>query len=231
MLSSDKSTNASEPPPSPSPLAPIALSSPETDVADRPKTRSSKTSSKARRETIVLIFVIMFMLNSMNGKKIIQSVNSQFDDLSKMVYYSPLSASATASASDTEKLENISTAVIVTSSWIPSHPSTYMVDTVVNSTIKHIVGLSLNAPIFITIDHFRFSDFANLPPDLEKRINALEEYQINLLYNYLTDPRIHVIPAAKQLHIGGSVMKALNLIEKHFPTVRYVYYLQHDFYL
>jgi hypothetical protein len=34
----------------------------------------------------------------------------------------------------------------------------------------------------------------------------------------------------KHLHVGGSAAKAMNLIEKHFPTVRYLYYLQHDFY-
>lgn len=44
------------------------------------------------------------------------------------------------------------------------------------------------------------------------------------------DPRIHVIPATQHLHIGGSVIKALNLIEHHYPTVRYVYSLQHDFF-
>ena len=31
------------------------------------------------------------------------------------------------------------------------------------------------------------------------------------------------------LHIGGSVMKAAELIEKQLPNVQYMYYLQHDF--
>lgn len=53
---------------------------------------------------------------------------------------------------------------------------------------------------------------------------------MNLLKQHLTNPRIHVIPASKNLHIGGSVMKAMYLISQHYPTVRYMYYLQHDFF-
>ena len=49
------------------------------------------------------------------------------------------------------------TAIIITSSWIPSHPSMYMIEMVLNST-NLIAGLSPSAPIFITIDNFRLSD-------------------------------------------------------------------------
>jgi hypothetical protein len=49
------------------------------------------------------------------------------------------------------KVENKTedTAIIITSSPIPSHPSTYMVDQVVKS-VDRLIGLSPGAPIFIT---------------------------------------------------------------------------------
>ena len=121
------------------------------------------------------------------------------------------------------------TAIIITSSWIPSHPSMYMIEMVLNST-NLIAGLSPSAPIFITIDNFRLSDLNDLPPDdQKKRLQALEQYTVNLHNTFLTNPRVHIIASVRHLHIGGSVVKVMNLVERHFPTVRYLYYLQHDF--
>lgn len=156
-----------------------------------------------------------------------KSVNSQFEDW-QLDYYTMGGPDA---SRDGKAPENITedVAVIITSSWIPSHPSTYMVEMVVNSTEEQLIGLAPTAPIFITIDHFRFTDFANLPPILKERIDKLDDYTTNLMNLYLTNPRIHIIPSPKNMHIGGSVMKAMNLIERHYPTVRYVYSLQHDF--
>ncbi|KAL7527852.1 hypothetical protein ACHAWF_002332 [Thalassiosira exigua] len=121
------------------------------------------------------------------------------------------------------------TAIVITSSWIPSHPSTFMVETVLNSTSK-LIGLSPGAPIIITVDYFRYTDFKGAPKYLEERIDKLEEYTINLYNRYMTNPRVHVVTNAKQLHIGGSVLKAMDLVERHYPDVRYLYYLQHDFF-
>jgi len=205
-----------------SPSVSIVSSPQETNNANRRKKRSSKNNWK---DTIIPILVIIFVLNSINGRKIIDSVHSQFDELSQLVYYS------TQTTEEQQNPENKTddTAVIITSSYIPSLPSTYMVDTVLNSTIEHIIGLSPTAPIFITIDHFKYSDYTNLPPQLMERINKLEQYQMNLFNNHLSNHRVHVIPAAKHLHIGGSVLKAMNIIENNYPTVRYLYSLQHDF--
>lgn len=130
---------------------------------------------------------------------------------------------------DTKKSSSEDTAIIITSSWIPSHPSTYMVEMVINSTKNQIAGLSPSAPIFITIDQFRLGD--DLPSDVkEKRLQSLEQYTVNLYNMFLDNPHVYIIPSMKHLHVGGSAAKAMNLIEKHFPTVRYLYYLQHDFY-
>lgn len=172
--------------------------------------------------------VLLFVLNSLNGRKIINSVNSQFEQW-QTDYLPSFASTAQNEQPMVEEKKNETVAIVITSSWIPTHPSTFLVEAVFNSTITHLVGLSPTAPIFITIDYFRFSDYANLPPALEDRINKLEEYYINLLNLYMTDPRVHVIPALKHLHIGGSVMKALNLISQHYPTVKYLYYIQHDF--
>ena len=49
----------------------------------------------------------------------------------------------------------IDTAIIITSSWIPSHPSTLMVEMVVHSIDLMITSLHPSTPIFITIDQFR----------------------------------------------------------------------------
>jgi hypothetical protein len=122
------------------------------------------------------------------------------------------------------------TAIIITSAWMPSHPSTYMIEKVINST-KLLTGLSPTAPIFITIDNFHLDSFNNLPSaDQEERLHSLEQYTINLYNMFLNKPNVHIIPSMRHLHVGGSVVKALNLIERNYPTVRYLYQLQHDYY-
>lgn len=182
--------------------------------------RAPSSASRSRRETIILLFLTVFILNSIDGQQMMKSLKGQMGGLLQ----------TEAEQNSTNHVKNLTedTAVIITSSWIPSHPSTYMVDMVVNSTIDRLIGLSPTAPIFITVDHFRARGAD--APDVQEKIEKLEGYTSNLFSTYLTNPRIHVIPGAKRLHIGGSVMKALNLIGVHFPSVRYVYYLQHDFY-
>jgi hypothetical protein len=126
--------------------------------------------------------------------------------------------------------DNEDTAIIITSAWMPSHPSTYMIEKVINST-KLLTGLSPTAPIFITIDDFHLDSFNNLPSaDQEERLHSLEQYTINLYNMFLNKPNVHIIPSMRHLHVGGSVVKAMNLIERNYPTVRYLYQLQHDYY-
>lgn len=179
----------------------------------RPPPRNKPSCARERRETLFLAFVLAFVLNCFNGKKIMQSLRFRQD----------LPPPPPPPEVPAER-----TAVIISSSWIPSLPSTEKVDVVLNST-GHLLGLSPAAPVFITVDHFRFRDFDGLNPALKERIRTLEEYTVNLYDRYLLDPRVHVIPAVRHLHIGGSVLKALGLIARHYPAVRYVYYLQHDF--
>ena len=123
-----------------------------------------------------------------------------------------------------EEEDEQDTAIIITSSWIPSHPSTFLIDSVLNSTRRHLVGLASSAPIFITVDPIPTST-----TPIEDKVEKLEQYIIKLYQKHLIHPHVHILPSVQHLHIGGSVMKALQLIEFHYPNVHYVYSLQHDF--
>ena len=88
------------------------------------------------------------------------------------------------------------------------------------------------APIFITIDTFIHESMFNTmiqDPTIPAKLEALEQYSTNLYERYFSNPRIHILPAMNNLHIGGSVMKAMNIIEKTYPKIEFVYYVQHDF--
>ena len=63
-------------------------------------------------------------------------------------------------------------AVIITLSWIPLHPSTHMLETVLNSTAR-LRGLLPTAPIAITVDYFCLRDLANAAA-VEQMLTALE---------------------------------------------------------
>eukprot|EP00804_Cyclotella_cryptica_P017473 CCRYP_017398-RB/>CCRYP_017398-RB protein AED:0.04 eAED:0.04 QI:338/1/1/1/0.5/0.33/3/1722/325 len=127
---------------------------------------------------------------------------------------------------------DVETAVIISSSWIPSHPSTNMTDKVLKSIESNIIGLSPLAPIFITIDTFVHETMFNTllqDPNIPAKLEALEQYSTNLFERYFSNPRIHILPGMNNLHIAGSVMKAMNLMEKKYPKIEFVYYVQHDF--
>ena len=128
-----------------------------------------------------------------------------------------------------DELKMANTAIVITSSWVPSHPSTTLMETVINSTFERLIGLPSTTPIFITVDHFPYID-KNVPPELGEKIGNLEDYANNLFHLYLSNLQVHILPNMKNLHIGGSVMKSMELIARHYPNVKYMYYLQHDFY-
>ena len=122
----------------------------------------------------------------------------------------------------------IDTAIIITSSWIPSHPSTLMVEKVVNS-IDLITSLHPSTPIFITIDQLKFDRDVDVE-QIQNRSQSLDQYMMNLFNLYLNNSHVHILPFMTHSHIAGSVSKAMEVIERHYPTTRYLYYLQHDFY-
>eukprot|EP00984_Skeletonema_dohrnii_P033635 scaffold30831_cov94-Skeletonema_dohrnii-CCMP3373.AAC.1 len=120
----------------------------------------------------------------------------------------------------------IDTAIIITSSWIPSHPSTLMVEMVVHSIDLMITSLHPSTPIFITIDQFRLDGDIE---QIQNRSHSLDQHVLNLYNIYLMNPRVHILPFMEHSHVGGSVAKAMDIIERHFPSTRYLYYLQHDY--
>jgi hypothetical protein len=52
---------------------------------------------------------------------------------------------------------------------------------------------------------------------------------MNLTQKYFSNSRIHIIPGMKHLHIGGSVLKAMDILEVQYPNIEFMYYIQHDF--
>lgn len=91
---------------------------------------------------------------------------------------------------------------------------------------------SPSAPIIITIDTFNTNttnDNDNNPISISNKLNALEDYSMNLTQKYFSDSRIHIISGMKHLHIGGSVLKAMEIIEVQYPNIEFMYYIQHDF--
>ena len=55
--------------------------------------------------------------------------------------------------------DQIDTSIIITSNLIPTHPSIAMINETINSLHRHLIGLSLDTPLFLTID--------GLPPEKE----------------------------------------------------------------
>jgi len=181
-----------------------------------------------RPKIIVLIFCMLVITQYFQASKTLSFIMTS-NNLAEVV--NDINNSVLADEQDMMKSSSEDTAIIITSSWIPTHPSTYMIEMAINSTKNQIAGLSPSAPIFITIDHFRLGDFDKLASDIkEQRLQSLDQYTVNLYNIFLSNPRVYIIPSVKHVHIGGSVAKAMNLIERHFPSVRYLYYMQHDFY-
>ena len=176
-------------------------------------TKSSKAQNIRVLLLAFLLSLLFFHLWSLPLNDFLTPQKKIADFSTSSYYNSTSSASA------------IDTAIIITSSWIPTNPSTNMIEAVIAST-RYLIGLSALTPIFVTIDTFPESAFTSKIAD---KITALEEYSTRLFQKYLTSPRVHILPGMKNLHIGGSVMKAMQLIELHYPSVQYLYYMQHDF--
>lgn len=133
-----------------------------------------------------------------------------------------------------EESSRSDTALIITTSWIPTAPSTEMIDEVVRSVDEYLIGLSSDAPLLIMVDHFpspRFPQQREKLVESEEKHEQLDEFVTSLYTKYLSYSRrpVFVLPSINHWHIGGNVYKALNLITEHFPGTEYLYSLQHDF--
>ena len=118
--------------------------------------------------------------------------------------------------------------IIVTSSWIKSLPTLYFINKVVES-LQLIEGLSPLAPLYIAIAGLRLKGLNH--QEIEERLEQLDRY-VKLLYHMYDLPNstnIHIIESQKYLHISGNVQKMLYLIKDYHLSVKYLYYLKHDF--
>ena len=119
------------------------------------------------------------------------------------------------------------TAIIITSSWVQTHPTLYFIDTVIDS-LKNLQGLSSRAPIYIAVDGLRTTkDMSHI--EQSKRLEQLDKYVEMLHLKYDNQTNIHIVVSMAHKHISGNVQKLLRLIESHHPNIKYLYYLQHDF--
>jgi hypothetical protein len=101
-----------------------------------------------------------------------------------------------------------------------------MIDASISSARKYLKGLASATPIIVTIDQLPL----NTPEDQrEAKAAALDNYVDALFSRYLNETNIFVMPSMTHWHIGGNVHKALLLIKQHFPSVEFLYYMQHDF--
>jgi len=122
------------------------------------------------------------------------------------------------------------TAILITSAWISAHPSTFLVDTVINST-RHLIGLSPTTPIVITVDHARLDDeqHVNNASLVSSKLMQLDQYVSHLMERNSLNPHVHILASVRHIHIGGSVKKGVEFIDRVYPNTKYIYQLQHDF--
>ena len=150
--------------------------------------------------------------------------------------------------SDDDEEDVGDTAIIITSSWIKTHPTLYFIDQVMDSIPKHLIGLHPNAPIYIGVDGPRFSKRHLATDDDMKehmeRQDQLDRYVEMLYAKYDSSSsaskhgrknnNIRIVVSTTHRHISGNVQKIMRLIESQYNNnnttkIKYLYYVQHDF--
>ena len=115
------------------------------------------------------------------------------------------------------------TTIIVTSSFIPSLPSTELIDETIES-LHYLEGLRLQStPIIITIDGAYNKDRGPNAP----RTKVLQEYKQKLQQKYLARDVPHnnitILTSETNIKLVGNVQKAMDIVNTEF-----VYLVQHD---
>jgi len=195
---------------------------------------SNNTSASRRTLLVVVLPLFPFLLTGWYHNKrnvegfISPSMVTDKLDPSPSSNSKIMSGNAEMTDFPTTKNPGEDTAIIITSSWIKSFPTLYFINKVVES-LQLIEGLSPLAPLYIAIDGLRLKGLDH--QEIEERLEQLDRY-VKLLYHRYDLPNstnVHIIASQKHLHISGNVQKMLALIEDHHPSVKYLYYLQHDF--
>ena len=112
------------------------------------------------------------------------------------------------------------TSIIITSSLIPSHPNTDMIQTTVES-LKNLIGLDVSTtPIYISVDGLKPRQRRN---DRDA-LNRLAGYIENLQEIYKHSPNIQIVAHPTHFHIAGSINQMLVYV-----NTKYLYIVEHDF--
>jgi hypothetical protein len=93
------------------------------------------------------------------------------------------------------------TAVVLSTEWEPSHPSTANIDAVIRSVRNNLIGLDKTSPILLALEY-------------EEHVDNFENKYSNLWPNF-------------SIQVIGST-KVLESLRRDFPTVEYVYQLHDD---
>lgn len=136
---------------------------------------------------------------------------------------------------------DMETAIIITTNLIPSHPNIDMLKETIASIFTYIIGLSPNTQIYITVDALihrgykegREKTWAKEGREREQEEERLESYVTELYRNYDHLDNYHIIVNTKNIQLGASFEKAVNLLNlnhnKTSTQTEFIYYVQHDF--
>lgn len=115
-------------------------------------------------------------------------------------------------------MEQYDTTIIITSSFIPSHPSLEIIEKTIES-LSYLQGLSKTTPIIITVDGIYKKDRRW---DARKS-QILAQYSLALKKKYDQEPHISILLEATNIRLVGNVQKAMKFVNTEF-----VYLVQHD---
>jgi hypothetical protein len=110
--------------------------------------------------------------------------------------------------------------IIITSSWVPSHPSLELIRRTIDS-FHYLEGLDVNTtPILITVDGAEYKIDRGSPTSKSR---ILSHYIQNLRKAYREWTNVRVLPQEVRLNLVGNVQQAIHIVE-----TEYVYVIQHD---
>lgn len=125
------------------------------------------------------------------------------------------------------------TAIIIATHLVPSHPSLDMLMEVLNSTRTYFKGLPHNAPVIITVDGIqkliandkRKGDAALYLSKTNQNREKFKLYLNALQEKFGNDPRFQVLVSDDNVGLSTNLLRAMTSLD---PDTKYVYILQHD---
>lgn len=106
--------------------------------------------------------------------------------------------------------------VIITSNFIPSHPSIYLIKSIIDSL--SLINLKKNTKIILTHDGLNSIQLQD-----KNNIKIYKEYINKLKDHYINDKNIIIIRKKINGHLTGNIRKAMR-----FCDTKYILIIQHD---